>query len=468
MSIPALPEVKAMGKRLAEHLAQKHGVKLKNAAILEALAAQFGYRNWNTLAAVLSPSEGPHNQKTTSCPVAAPVSPFGLNSPLSQNVMVCGATGSGARTFSYQLLEEHLAHGGGALIFDFLDDPSLKVATQKGLARAGRSSALRQLHLDEKHQREAYNPVRTGTPEQIAARILQLLPPDENAGALYYRNSARHALNVVIGALQACHRTITLKTLADLFLHPETLLELERTLQPDTQGKALASLTNWLNAFRNRDLTHLAERPFQEHLGGLLGRLTLLTQGTLGAILNDPAATLSFDTILANNEVLHVTLPVMKRDTLCQRLAALALSDFLDALANRKGVRPTAPFLCLTDNLLSWAPTSLPEALPRMKKEGVILAQHYGGLSPFRAIPDSGLAQALIEHTEHCFVFRQNNAEDALLADAFLKRAVNTAKGTSDALDLSAPGNASELLDLQMGEALHGHRGGISRLRLAS
>ena len=45
---------KAQAERLAAHLVAKHGIKLKSASMLEAIAAAHGARDWNTLAA--SPS----------------------------------------------------------------------------------------------------------------------------------------------------------------------------------------------------------------------------------------------------------------------------------------------------------------------------------------------------------------------------------------------------------------------------
>lgn len=42
---------KAQASRLADHLADKHGIKLKRASVLEAIASVHGVRDWNTLRA---------------------------------------------------------------------------------------------------------------------------------------------------------------------------------------------------------------------------------------------------------------------------------------------------------------------------------------------------------------------------------------------------------------------------------
>ena len=64
------PVFKAQASRLAQHLADKHGIKLKHASVLEAIAALHGARDWNTLSASTAAGEGLQY-------VGAPVLPLG-------------------------------------------------------------------------------------------------------------------------------------------------------------------------------------------------------------------------------------------------------------------------------------------------------------------------------------------------------------------------------------------------------
>jgi len=59
---------KAQAARLADHLTTKHGVKLKSASILEAVATLHGARDWNTLTA------GAGNKNTNAHPEAESIS----------------------------------------------------------------------------------------------------------------------------------------------------------------------------------------------------------------------------------------------------------------------------------------------------------------------------------------------------------------------------------------------------------
>ncbi|MNR71827.1 putative type II secretion system protein E [compost metagenome] len=64
--------LKAQARRLGEHLVAKHGVRLKHAALLEAVAAQYGHPDWNTLTALASAPPAPVPQPTQA-PLPAPI-----------------------------------------------------------------------------------------------------------------------------------------------------------------------------------------------------------------------------------------------------------------------------------------------------------------------------------------------------------------------------------------------------------
>ena len=62
---------KTQAARLAQHLAEKHGIKLKKSSILESVAALYGHRDWNAL--IADPVPGAvlnHGPSSTSLPEA--------------------------------------------------------------------------------------------------------------------------------------------------------------------------------------------------------------------------------------------------------------------------------------------------------------------------------------------------------------------------------------------------------------
>jgi transcription antitermination factor NusA-like protein len=54
----SIEQYKVQAERLANHLASKHGVKLKNSSLLESIAILHGQRDWNHLvASTMSPAQ---------------------------------------------------------------------------------------------------------------------------------------------------------------------------------------------------------------------------------------------------------------------------------------------------------------------------------------------------------------------------------------------------------------------------
>lgn len=135
---------KAQAKRLAAHLADKLGVKLKHASVLEAVAALHGARDWNTLVGaaeasastlvsrVLRTQPGPSETfdfeevlyrrtdkgfclgLTQKKNATVDLSDEQLNSHL----LICGNTGGGGREMLDQLMAQQALRGGGLLLLD--------------------------------------------------------------------------------------------------------------------------------------------------------------------------------------------------------------------------------------------------------------------------------------------------------------------------------------------------------------
>lgn len=131
-------DYKTQAKRLAKHLAEKHGVRLKHASLLEAVAAMHGAPGWNVLAAKrdplwqrLLPRKKPF---LDLCPTLQELQfetpPDGLRigldptqteevqlpySWLRRHLLVLGPPGVGAHSAVGFLAAQHVLRGGGLL-----------------------------------------------------------------------------------------------------------------------------------------------------------------------------------------------------------------------------------------------------------------------------------------------------------------------------------------------------------------
>lgn len=127
---------KAQAKRLAKHLADKHGVRLKHASVLEAISALHGAKDWNTLTskqssfwrALLPSKPEPLGlvQSLSDLQFETPLDVMRLGvdkakthevalsySKLRKHLLLSGPTGSGAHSALEMLAAQHVLKGGG-------------------------------------------------------------------------------------------------------------------------------------------------------------------------------------------------------------------------------------------------------------------------------------------------------------------------------------------------------------------
>lgn len=118
---------KAQASRLADHLADKHGIKLKRASVLEAIASVHGVRDWNTLRASAACLSAPPDRYTEVQAGLADVPP---------HVLVIGSQDVGAAVLLEQMAVQHIEDGGGLLYFSPHPDPKLDEVLRHAAADA--------------------------------------------------------------------------------------------------------------------------------------------------------------------------------------------------------------------------------------------------------------------------------------------------------------------------------------------
>lgn len=137
----SLDKLKGEAKRLRAHLSDAHGVNLKHASVLEAVAASHGARNWTALANSAKPRPGlarrlanalhPETpQPLTAVDAAYDIDPghlkFGVAADgkahklnyaaMRRHTLVVGMPGTGAKLLIEDILAQQVALGGGMLV----------------------------------------------------------------------------------------------------------------------------------------------------------------------------------------------------------------------------------------------------------------------------------------------------------------------------------------------------------------
>lgn len=175
--------------------------------------------------------------------------------------------------------------------------------------------------------------VLSGSPADITANLVSMLPPapPNSPGAEFYRQSARHALMALTGAMQAADEPVTMRGLSWILQSAEAVQDLATRVPKDTE--AARRLDAFLEAYRTdslrQDLVDVAR--LRAIMGGMSGRIAQYAQGHMAAILDAENPDVRLDDVVMNSEFLYVRLP--PGEAVAQSVARVILSELSNALA---------------------------------------------------------------------------------------------------------------------------------------
>jgi len=278
---------------------------------------------------------------------------------LTRHTAIIGQSGVGKTTLGEYLLWQQIARGGGFVFIDAKLDADTRDKLGFMMDLAGRSADMYLLNVDNPENSNSYNPILQGDSDEVASRLLNLLPSaDNNPGADFYRQTTNYALTVIIGALQASKRRYHFQDITILLQSGRALAELERMIPPGTPQRMAYQL--FLDQFRKKTkegVTIDVDR-VKQVLGGMAGRMATFAQGKFGRVFNNYAPEIDLTDIVINNKCLYVMLPTMGKDTAALNLGKMILSDLRTAVYNvqalKKIYRPNPPFVVFADEMGSY------------------------------------------------------------------------------------------------------------------
>ncbi|WP_157639959.1 glyoxalase superfamily protein [Burkholderia ubonensis] len=293
MSLPSIEFLQEQARRLVAYMGDKHRFRLKPASSLEAVAAEYGFHDWNTLRAMAAREEAASHP---ALPPQMPQHTFPLT--WTRNGMADFSVSSndwfrhtlaigGTKTDRQAWLQQHWVaqverKGAGVFIntfggdippdvCDLLNDEGLLVMlapaadeqmfrtrqaatgrTYQFCGQPGKGALASALHL---------NLMADMAPDEIASMLVEILfRTEEHAGADYYRQTSHYLLSIVVQAMHAAATPVTLNGLLDVFDGggPAGLLRLMHSLDPESPaGKQLSLfLAHFLSkgeVFREKD-----------------------------------------------------------------------------------------------------------------------------------------------------------------------------------------------------------------------
>lgn len=507
---------KAEAKRLAYHLADVHGVKLKHTSVLAAIAALHGARDWNTLIA----RDKPGLLKRAAAALRSPakqdsvikidqllfqVAPDGLRFGLSadsttavevpdrllrQHTLIVGPAGHGARVLLEHLAAQQLARGGGLLVLDTQPDARMPGLLSAAARHARREDLSGWAALHPAHELKGMRPVRYELmagrdAAAIADRLLACLPAFPlSPGADFFREQCRFALTAILGAQLALCRPLSLSALCHLLERPQSLLSLRDDLssalaRAAEDTKTLEAALNSLNLLvatytqPGQPVGVFDERSFQDTLGGLRGRLTLMAQpGALPYSDDAEARPLDLRSLIENGESAYLSLPVLGQGGTAHALTRMLLADLVaavDQVRQGQSSRDSGPFLVVLPLTGSLAARLSSAFFAQARAMGIAFVLHAPSMTD---LEDAGVAEKVLGNTVNKVFFKPNSPKELQAAAELLgfayPQARASVKDSRDAFETAEkPMNwRDRLAVLQAGEALLVNQGRGQEIRI--
>lgn len=320
---------------------------------------------------------------------------------LMRHLFCIGQSGVGKTVFAMSLLFQQIQRGGGALLIDGKIDASNVQQIKNFCKWTGRQHDLLIINPDKPDEfpTNTYNPILQGDPDEVADRLLQLIPSTEtNPGADHYKQEAKQALNTIIAALQACRLRYNMIDLVVLLINQRAMQELEnKLLVTSPEDEATKNFSLFLDKFRMPEWDKnnpggIDMNKLKSTLGGIAGRLYTFGTGNFGQIMNtyDPDVVL-YDAI-RGNKIVYVALPTMGKGTTARNFGRLVIGDMRTAISwlQRLPVRerPNPPFLALCDEAGSYVNDEWSRVPEQTRSAHVIFMPLAQTAANFQAISD--------------------------------------------------------------------------------
>lgn len=339
---------------------------------------------------------------------------------MTRHTAIIGQSGVGKTVLGENILWQQAARGGGFIFIDAKLDAETRDRLALMMALLGRSDEFYVLNVDKPDNSNTYNPILRGDPDEIASRLLNLLPSSESSpGADFYRQSANHALTAIVGALKAAKRRFHFGDLSILLQSARAMAELERLVPAGSSEKMVLQV--FLDQFRkkSKEGVQIDVERVKQVLGGMSGRIALFAQGKFGKVFNTYTPEIDLTDIVVNNKCLYVMLPTMGKDTAALNLGKMVLSDLRTAVYNvqalKKALRPNPAFIVFADEMGSYVMPGIARLFEQARSANICMLPAFQSFANLSVVsPD--FADIIVQNTWNKVFFKFASKDSPELA----------------------------------------------------
>lgn len=311
-----------------------------------------------------------------------------------RHVLVPGATGGGKTVTQAAIVEAHIDAGMAAAVVDPKGDGRLRATLRAAAAAAG--VPCREW---SPAGRVAYNPLASGSPDEIADKALAAHEWSEP----HYEAATRRLLGVVTATMRAAGEW------------PPTLSGVVENMAPDRLD-ALADRAGGEVGARARSYVDGLDAGARSELRGGRNRLAVLAEGELGRRL-DPArgegGQIDLARALDRGEVVYFSVDADRYPLVSRLLTAALVMDLASLAAARQGGEAAA--IVLIDEFGALATSQVARLLARCRGAGISLVLGTQSLADLRGVGtgEDTLVEQVISNVSYVVAHRIADPDSA-------------------------------------------------------
>lgn len=290
---------------------------------------------------------------------------------LMRHGLIGGQSGVGKTVLGKFIMFQQIQRGAGLAFVDGKMNAEDLLTIYQYCVMCGREQDLLILNPGNPEMSNTYNPILKGDPDEIAARMLSLIPSTaNNPGADHYRQSANQGITTLVAALQEAGLAFNFIDLTILLMNHKAIEELETRLKK-TKGSSPATknLSLFLEQYKGggkpgSGLENMVDiKRMKETFGGIGGRLFQFGTGKFGDVLNTYSPEIDLFEAITKNKIIYVMLPTMGKNEAAGNMGKMFLGDLRTAVSWVQGLpedkKPNPPYLIFMDEVGSYAVESL-------------------------------------------------------------------------------------------------------------
>lgn len=335
----------------------------------------------------------------------------------SRHIFVGGMSGVGKTVFGSMLIQQQLSRGGGLVLMDGKLDSKTLHELYLIAVWCGREKDLLVINPGDSENSNTYNPILYGDPDEVADRIVSLIPASETqAGADHYRQTAKQGITVLVRSLQKTGLGYTFMDLVLLLTTPRYLIALEYALPP---SKEKTDLQIFLEQYKFPDKTGkkvINIERLKLMFGGITSRLYSFGTGSFGDVMNTTSPEVNLYEGMLQGKIIYIMMPTMGKPETASSFGKMVLGDARTAFSWLQKLpeeqKPKIPILYMMDELGSYSTSALARPFEQNRSARVILVPMVQTVANLEAV-STEFSQMVIGNTWTKVFFKPGTTETA-------------------------------------------------------